>query len=161
MKNVFLVLASLISISCCLNNSETSYFQSQNCEAKIVIIMDSMVHDIFDWVINNDKKVNKFYSSDVSYGVRLYYDTDTNSNIIQVEGTLTDIIFIKSKDLLGQLSYNDHVFYILENTFELFEVTDSVKEVKIDNEQEVVNDDRFDTHFFGYDEGHYFRFITE
>jgi hypothetical protein len=159
MKSGLLLVLCLITISCFTKNNVNNYVQSQNHEVKIVTIADSLIYDIFEWVINNDKKVNKFYSNDVAYGVRLYYDLDANLNIIRIEGTLTNIIFLQSEDLIGQLSYNDHVFYILENTFDLFEVTDKVRNVEFDMEQSIMDDDRFDIHFFGYDDEQYFRFL--
>jgi hypothetical protein len=159
MKNGYLLALFLFTISCFPQNNGDNHVQSQNLEVKIVTITDSLVYHVFDWVIYNDKNINKFYSNDVVYGVRLYYDQEASSHIIRIEGTLTNIIFLQSQDLIGQLSYNDHIFYILENTFDLFEVTEDIVKVQIDNEQEVVDDDLFETHYFGYDNEKYYRFL--
>lgn len=161
MRSVIFLAICLIPISCRLKSNDLNKYLPQKKEVKIAAIKDSLVYDIFNWVIDHDRKTNKFYSNLVSYGTRLYYDSVSQYNILRIEGTLTDRIFLESEDLLGFIQFRGHAFYLLENSFEIFEVLDSTKEIYIDAEQEIANDDQFEIYFFGYADKQYFRFLPE
>lgn len=68
-------------------------------------------------------------------------------------------LFLESKDLLGYLKYNSHTFFLLENCDKFFTITKQYEKMKIDKEQDIVNDDRFEIYFFGYSNDQFYRFI--
>jgi len=162
MKSYLLTFLILISFSKCIHPKGASLEDThQYHEIKTVTVKDSFIYDIIDWVINFDKTENRFYKDDIPYGVRLYWDSEANCNVIRVEGTFTESIFLESKDLIGVIEYKNHMLYILENTFDVFEISDSLKRIVIESKQEISDDDRFDIHFFGYNDKEYFRFLPD
>ena len=136
-----------------VNDCNDSYIK-----VPLISINDSSIVQVLDWVLKNDSN-NVHFSSDVSYSFRIYYDKEVESNVMKIEGSDLNRLFLESVDILGYFHYKNHTFFLLENFDKFFTLTKHYEKMKIDKKQKIDNDDRFEIYFFGYSNGQFYRFI--
>lgn len=119
----------------------------------LLSLKDTNFRKVLDKVLELDKE-SKYYSEEVSYGIR-FYDT-IDRKVIKIEGSDIKLLFLKSTDLIGFFRYNEHDFFLLTRCEDLFTLTDEFKVFKCDDKIEIAEDDRFPIYYFGYDHVKYY-----
>jgi len=136
---------------------------SQNYNHKIIdnnyidslSVLDSSFFKVLDKVIEYERK-SKYFSETVSYSIRFYKDKVGQRNIIKIEGSDNEWLFIKSEDLIGFFKYYGHDFFLESKCNELFSQTKSKRTINYDKRKEIFEDDRWAQYFFGYDDSTYY-----
>ena len=106
-------------------------------------------NDTFAGINENEKCFCHNYSSSGVYIVTIMVtDTENNTDWCQTVVTISEI----KCDLGIDIEKHDQLLAVLPSVF---------KEIYIDAEQEIANDDQFEIYFFGYADKQYFRFLPE
>ncbi len=157
-----LVIINLFSASC--NAQETNSLEDKRdgyVEIPIFAIKDSSICKVLDYVIENERKESKYYSSIVSFSIGIIFDQKSNYNVIRIEGTDLERMFLESDELTGVFVYQNHDFFVMEHTNNYFDICGETKKMEIRKDQEITNDDRFEIYFFGNENGRFFQFLTD
>ena len=131
-------------------------------------VVDSIFFKVLDKVIEYERK-SKYFSEAVSYSILFYKNKVDQKNIIKIEGSDNEWLFIKSEDLIGFFKYYGHDFFLeskyrqfitntekAQNNIEIFSQTKSKRKINYNKQKGGAEDDRWAQYFFGYDDSTYY-----
>lgn len=154
MKQTIAILIVLLSFN--IVQAENRYKELKFKEYKIV---NKEFYNVLDDALFYDREHNEFYSEQLTYSVYIQTSDSTKRTFFKIEGW---IMTIYGYDLKGYFYYRDHPFFIrvIPENCNLIKETSKTHIFKIDSSIELMNDDRFDQHYYVYYENNFFAYET-
>jgi hypothetical protein len=154
-----LIFMSFLTVSVMTVFSQNLNFEKDNRIYKIdsLTVTENSFFEVLDKLIEFEKE-SKYYSNLVSYCIEFYRDSINAQNIIKIEGSDNEWLFIESVNLAGYFKYKNHEFYLLTEFKELFSKTNSLKTKCEKERKEILIDDRWAIYYFGFDSINYYYF---